>query len=187
MCHTNDAAFRRCCWFCEQSSCCSSRWEWAQNHQNDAAAALEPDTDICNDFYFCFLARFSLCLDGWSSFRGNCYFLGNFANSWANAEVRRHRFHTLVNLFLCCSSMRIMVPVNLPSVSHLWHTWFMRLSLKSVCRASVPASGPIWPQSTVSGSTISSRGCSKLEVTPLAGLEAIILRFVEQTLQPKER
>ncbi|TDH16613.1 hypothetical protein EPR50_G00022070 [Perca flavescens] len=31
-------------------------------------------------------ARFDFCLDGWLSFRGNCYFLANQVSSWSNAE-----------------------------------------------------------------------------------------------------
>ncbi|KAF1395693.1 hypothetical protein PFLUV_G00014320 [Perca fluviatilis] len=31
-------------------------------------------------------ARFDFCLDGWHSFRGNCYFLTNQAYSWSSAE-----------------------------------------------------------------------------------------------------
>ncbi|XP_044046758.1 ladderlectin-like isoform X2 [Siniperca chuatsi] len=31
-------------------------------------------------------ARFHFCLDGWFSFRGNCYFLANHADTWRNAE-----------------------------------------------------------------------------------------------------
>ncbi|TMS23163.1 ladderlectin [Larimichthys crocea] len=31
-------------------------------------------------------ARFSFCLDGWLSFRGNCYYLGNDPDTWKNAE-----------------------------------------------------------------------------------------------------
>lgn len=42
--------------------------------------------------FFFFLARFSFCLDGWSSFRGNCYYVGHSAETWANAEVGQHLF-----------------------------------------------------------------------------------------------
>ncbi|XP_034717121.1 ladderlectin-like [Etheostoma cragini] len=31
-------------------------------------------------------ARFDFCLDGWHSFRGNCYYLANFNYPWSNAE-----------------------------------------------------------------------------------------------------
>ncbi|XP_018557357.1 ladderlectin [Lates calcarifer] len=31
-------------------------------------------------------ARFHFCLDGWLSFRGNCYYLANHADTWTNAE-----------------------------------------------------------------------------------------------------
>ncbi|KAK2815540.1 hypothetical protein Q5P01_026007 [Channa striata] len=32
------------------------------------------------------LNTFTFCLDGWLSFRGNCYFLYNNADTWSNAE-----------------------------------------------------------------------------------------------------
>ncbi|XP_070783506.1 ladderlectin-like [Enoplosus armatus] len=31
-------------------------------------------------------APLNFCLDGWNSFRGNCYYLGNFGVSWSTAE-----------------------------------------------------------------------------------------------------
>lgn len=50
----------------------------------------------------------------------------------------------------------------------------------AVCRTSVPASVPIWPQSTASGSTVSSRIWWRRQATALPGSEGTISRFVQE-------
>ncbi|XP_063740339.1 ladderlectin-like isoform X2 [Eleginops maclovinus] len=46
----------------------------------DAAAVKEENNSSLKS------ARFSFCLDGWLSFRGNCYYLSNNVDTWRNAE-----------------------------------------------------------------------------------------------------
>uniref|UniRef100_A0A3B5K492 C-type lectin domain-containing protein n=1 Tax=Takifugu rubripes TaxID=31033 RepID=A0A3B5K492_TAKRU len=68
------------------------------------------------DYYFplSFLARFSFCLDGWTSFRGSCYYLGNSADSWANAED-------------FCGSFG----ASLASVHNIWEYSFLQRLMKT--------------------------------------------------------
>lgn len=48
---------------------------------------IKLNTHFPLSFFFFFLARSAFCLAGWSYYRGNCYFVGHDAESWANAEV----------------------------------------------------------------------------------------------------
>uniref|UniRef100_H3C662 C-type lectin domain-containing protein n=1 Tax=Tetraodon nigroviridis TaxID=99883 RepID=H3C662_TETNG len=57
---------------------------------------------------------FSFCLDGWTSFRGNCYLLVNHPDSWANAES-------------FCASFG----ANLASVHSIWEYEFLQRLLKT--------------------------------------------------------
>ncbi|XP_041790214.1 ladderlectin-like [Chelmon rostratus] len=59
-------------------------------------------------------ARFDFCLDGWLSFRGDCYFLANFADTWRNAET-------------FCSHY----DANLASVHNIWQYNFLQRMAKT--------------------------------------------------------
>ncbi|XP_076583668.1 ladderlectin-like [Chaetodon auriga] len=61
-----------------------------------------------------FQARFDFCLDGWLSFRGNCYFLVNQPDTWGNAQ----KF---------CSNY----DANLASVHNIWQYNFLQRMVKT--------------------------------------------------------
>lgn len=93
------------------------------------------------------LARFAFCLDGWLSFRGSCYYLGNHAVTWTDAEVI------------------LVVKENLKAVSKCYLNTKYRPAIVSCCRASVQALAAVWRQSTTFGSITSFSARSGLEVT----------------------
>ncbi|GAA6231938.1 ladderlectin-like [Lates japonicus] len=58
-----------------------------QTDKSASEAEVEADTNFAADRPDVLpQARFDFCLDGWLSFRGNCYYLANHADTWTNAE-----------------------------------------------------------------------------------------------------
>ncbi|KAK5927185.1 hypothetical protein CgunFtcFv8_022698 [Champsocephalus gunnari] len=51
-----------------------------EEHNYSLKSGMNADTAVLPQ------ARFSFCLDGWLSFRGNCYYLSNNVDIWRNAE-----------------------------------------------------------------------------------------------------
>ncbi|XP_053183860.1 ladderlectin-like [Scomber japonicus] len=73
-----------------------------------AAAVPQEDNHIPNS------ARFGFCLDGWTSHGGSCYYLGNDAVTWRNAES-------------FCASF----DSSLASVHNIWEYHFLQRMVKT--------------------------------------------------------
>ncbi|TNM86066.1 hypothetical protein fugu_008337 [Takifugu bimaculatus] len=95
----------------------------ADAEPQEAKTAPEPDAVPANSANRAALrqARFSFCLDGWTSFRGSCYYLGNSADSWAYAEVGQHLFMTSAAAF----------GASLASVHNIWEYSFLQRLMKT--------------------------------------------------------
>ncbi|XP_067354616.1 snaclec coagulation factor IX/factor X-binding protein subunit B3-like [Channa argus] len=73
-----------------------------------------PNLDVDSDTAVQPRARVQFCLDGWLSFRGNCYFLSNNADTWSNAESFCGEFEA-----------------SLASVHNIWEYNFIQQTVKT--------------------------------------------------------
>ncbi|KAF3687105.1 Ladderlectin Precursor [Channa argus] len=80
-----------------------------------AALSIRATTGLLKLFKFPIVpARVQFCLDGWLSFRGNCYFLSNNADTWSNAESFCGEFEA-----------------SLASVHNIWEYNFIQQTVKT--------------------------------------------------------
>lgn len=68
------------------------------------------------------LARFAFCLDGWLSFRGSCYYLGNHAVTWTDAEVILVMKENLKAVSKCYLNTKIFLSLS-PAAELLCKLW----------------------------------------------------------------
>lgn len=123
--------------------------------------------------------RLNFCLDGWQSYRGNCFHLVNHPDTWTNAEVRQQTWsHECLLQIL----MRRKKLLTLLFWRKTWHSTLSSSSSSSF-RVTVQSLRAAWLLSTVFGSIGSFSAWPRLEVTLSPGWAVTSSRFDQNSIR----